>query len=162
MLKPRAVIAQVRPSKRATWTPVTRRSASGSVVIPARRMSSPVTTEMAAAAALIGSACFSVDVTSMFDSSSIDSCLSVWAWASGSTAATCCCAPTEADAMQIRNTTGRTDTWGTPLSRTPVRSTPLKVPPTVLWSAPLPPHSLLNIGTADMHIISVELKDTVA
>ncbi len=38
----------------------------------------------------------------------------------------------------------------------------LKAAPTVLWSAPLPPHSLLNIGAADMHIISVELKDTVA
>ena len=38
----------------------------------------------------------------------------------------------------------------------------LKVAPTVLWSAPLPPHSLLNIGTADMHIISVELKANMA
>jgi len=47
--------------------------------MPARRMSSPVTTEIAAAAALIGSACFSVDVTSMFESSSIESCLSVGA-----------------------------------------------------------------------------------
>ena len=38
----------------------------------------------------------------------------------------------------------------------------LKVPPTVLWSAPLPPHSLLNIGTADLHVISIELKESVA
>ena len=38
----------------------------------------------------------------------------------------------------------------------------LKVAPTVLWSAPLPPHSLLNIGAADMHIISVELKESMA
>jgi hypothetical protein len=37
----------------------------------------------------------------------------------------------------------------------------LKAAPTVLWSAPLPPHSLLNIGAADMHIISVELKESV-
>ena len=34
----------------------------------------------------------------------------------------------------------------------------LKTPPTVLWSAPLPPHSLENVGEADVHIISVELK----
>ena len=77
MLKPRALIAHVRPSKRATWTPVTSRSASASVVTPARRISSPVTTVIAAAAAPIGSARGGVDVTSMFDSSSIDSCLSV-------------------------------------------------------------------------------------
>jgi hypothetical protein len=35
----------------------------------------------------------------------------------------------------------------------------LKTPPTVLWSAPLPPHSLENVGGADLHVISVELKD---
>jgi len=35
----------------------------------------------------------------------------------------------------------------------------LKSPPEALWSAPLPPHSLLNIGDADIHIISVELKE---
>jgi len=34
-----------------------------------------------------------------------------------------------------------------------------KNPPPVVWSAPLPPHSLENIGTADLAIISVELKD---
>jgi hypothetical protein len=38
----------------------------------------------------------------------------------------------------------------------------LKVPPTVLWSAPLPPHSLENVGEADLHIISVELKEPAA
>src|SRR5947208_3666833 len=38
----------------------------------------------------------------------------------------------------------------------------LKVPPTVLWSAPLPPHSLENVGGADLHIISVELKEAGA
>lgn len=36
----------------------------------------------------------------------------------------------------------------------------LKVPPTVLWSQPLPPHSLLNVGDTDLYIISVEVKDT--
>jgi len=35
----------------------------------------------------------------------------------------------------------------------------LKMPPTALWSAPLPPHSLENIGGTDLHVISVELKD---
>jgi len=38
----------------------------------------------------------------------------------------------------------------------------LKVPPTVLWSAPLPPHSLENTGGSDLHVITVELKDTAA
>jgi hypothetical protein len=38
----------------------------------------------------------------------------------------------------------------------------LKVPPTVLWSAALPPHSLENVGGADLHVISVELKETAA
>ena len=73
MLKPRALIAQVWPSKRATCTPVASRSASGRVVMPARRMSSPVMTWMAAAASLTGSACFIAVVTSMRDSSSMES-----------------------------------------------------------------------------------------
>ena len=30
--------------------------------------------------------------------------------------------------------------------------------PVALWSPPLPPHSLENVGTADIHVISVELK----
>jgi hypothetical protein len=34
-----------------------------------------------------------------------------------------------------------------------------KNPPPVVWSAPLPPHSLENIGERDLTIISVELKD---
>lgn len=34
-----------------------------------------------------------------------------------------------------------------------------QTPPTVLWSAPIPPHSLENVGETDLHIISVELKD---
>lgn len=33
-----------------------------------------------------------------------------------------------------------------------------RVPPVVLWSAPLPPHSLENVGETELHIISVELK----
>jgi hypothetical protein len=31
--------------------------------------------------------------------------------------------------------------------------------PTVLWSAPLPPHSLENVGQSEIHVVSVELKD---
>ena len=34
-----------------------------------------------------------------------------------------------------------------------------KSPPTVVWSRPLPPHSLQNIGDTDLAIIAVELKD---
>lgn len=33
-----------------------------------------------------------------------------------------------------------------------------RVPPVVLWSAPLPPHLLENVGETELHIISVELK----
>ena len=32
-------------------------------------------------------------------------------------------------------------------------------PPTVLWSGPLAPHSLENVGQSEIHIISVELKE---
>ena len=35
----------------------------------------------------------------------------------------------------------------------------LQSPPAILWSAPLPPHSAENVGEADLHVISVELKD---
>ena len=31
-------------------------------------------------------------------------------------------------------------------------------PPDVLWSPPLPPHSLENVGAAEIRVISVELK----
>lgn len=34
-----------------------------------------------------------------------------------------------------------------------------KVPPTTVWSAPLPPHSLENVGSSELHVISVELKE---
>ena len=43
------------------------------------------------------------------------------------------------------------------------RSAPsLATPPPVLWSEALPPHSLENVGTADLGIISVELKQVAA
>jgi hypothetical protein len=35
-------------------------------------------------------------------------------------------------------------------------------PPSVLWSEPLPPHSLENVGTTEILVISVELKQTAA
>ena len=35
----------------------------------------------------------------------------------------------------------------------------LATPPPVLWSAPLPPHALENVGTTDLRLISVEVKD---
>jgi hypothetical protein len=35
----------------------------------------------------------------------------------------------------------------------------LKTPPTALWSGPLPPHALENVGDAELLIISVEVKD---
>jgi quercetin dioxygenase-like cupin family protein len=34
----------------------------------------------------------------------------------------------------------------------------LATPPQALWSEALAPHSLENVGTSDLHIISVELK----
>ena len=39
---------------------------------------------------------------------------------------------------------------------------PVSEPPTVLWAAPFPPHSLENVGQSEIHIISVELKDEAA
>ena len=34
-----------------------------------------------------------------------------------------------------------------------------KNPPAVVWSGPLPPHWLHNVGDADLTVIAVELKD---
>jgi hypothetical protein len=31
--------------------------------------------------------------------------------------------------------------------------------PAVLWGEPLPPHTLENVGSAELHVISTELKD---
>ena len=35
-------------------------------------------------------------------------------------------------------------------------------PPVILWSERLPPHSIENVGEADLHVIMVELKDRAA
>jgi len=34
----------------------------------------------------------------------------------------------------------------------------LREPPPARWSASLPPHSRLNVGGADLHLISIEVK----
>lgn len=34
----------------------------------------------------------------------------------------------------------------------------IQTPPTVLWGDPLAPHSLENVGSTPLHVISVELK----
>lgn len=40
------------------------------------------------------------------------------------------------------------------------RQTPgLIPPPHALWSEPMPPHALENVGTTELRVISVELKD---
>lgn len=33
-----------------------------------------------------------------------------------------------------------------------------EVPPSVLWSKPLGPHSVENVGDADLHVIGIEIK----
>ena len=34
------------------------------------------------------------------------------------------------------------------------------VPPNVLWSEPIGPHAIKNVGDADLHVIGVEVKST--
>ena len=63
-LNPRAVIAHVVPSTRATASPVARRSTSANVVTPERRTWSPVITSMAAGASEMRSLRRDTDVTS--------------------------------------------------------------------------------------------------
>ena len=36
----------------------------------------------------------------------------------------------------------------------------LAKPPIALWTSALPPHSLENVGDADLHLISVEVKQS--
>ena len=64
-LNPRALMAQVVPSTRATASPVARRSTSASVVAPERRIWSPVITSTAAGASEMGSLLRDTDVTSI-------------------------------------------------------------------------------------------------
>jgi hypothetical protein len=38
------------------------------------------------------------------------------------------------------------------------RSTPI-TPATTMWSPALPPHTLENVGTVDIHVVSIEIKN---
>jgi hypothetical protein len=69
LLNPREATAQLLELRRATWMPGTPRNASGKLVAPERRMSSCVTTAIAAAAPPSGSAVRETDVTSIWLSS---------------------------------------------------------------------------------------------
>jgi hypothetical protein len=51
----------------------------------------------------------------------------------------------------------RRDAQAKVLLDTRVLGQPFQLPPAV-WADPLPPHSVENIGTADLRLISVELK----
>jgi hypothetical protein len=43
------------------------------------------------------------------------------------------------------------------------RTTPQPAsPPRAMWSPPLPPHSLENVGTTDINVLSVEVKSAAA
>src|SRR5665213_2956212 len=70
LLKPRALMAYWPVSTRATWRLGARRSTSGRLLAPERRMSSAVITKMDAAACDRGSACRDTEVISMLLSSS--------------------------------------------------------------------------------------------
>jgi hypothetical protein len=63
-LNPRAVTAHFEPSMRATCSPGTRRSSSGTLLSPERRMSSLVRTKTAAGEVPSGRSFFETDVTS--------------------------------------------------------------------------------------------------
>jgi hypothetical protein len=55
----------------------------------------------------------------------------------------------------------RRDETGTVLSDSRLHASST-APPTVVWSEPLPPHSLENVGTTEIRVISVELKEVAA
>jgi hypothetical protein len=55
----------------------------------------------------------------------------------------------------------RRDADGKVLLDTRGRPPPASLP-AVVWSEPLPPHSLENVGAADLHVVSVEMKDRAA
>ena len=52
----------------------------------------------------------------------------------------------------------RRDAEGKVLLDTRGRPPPATLP-LIVWSEPLPPHSLENVGTADLHAVSIEIKD---
>ena len=55
----------------------------------------------------------------------------------------------------------RRDSQGEVLLDTRNAASPTR-PPAVVWSAPLPPHSLENVGESEIRVISVELKGGTA
>ena len=81
MLNPRALIAQVLPLDWATCMQAVIRRASGRLVAPERRMSSPVITVIAAAASETGSLRRETEVTSISINSSMLRLLSSDDWA---------------------------------------------------------------------------------
>ena len=36
----------------------------------------------------------------------------------------------------------------------------VKIPPQVVWAPPMPPHTLENVGSTDIHVVSVEVKES--
>lgn len=52
----------------------------------------------------------------------------------------------------------RRDAEGKVLVDTRGRPPPASLP-LVVWGEPLPPHTLENVGAAELHVVSVELKD---
>ncbi len=55
----------------------------------------------------------------------------------------------------------RRDAGGNVLVDTRGRPPPAALPVTV-WSEPLPPHTLENVGSGELRVVSIELKDTAA
>lgn len=53
----------------------------------------------------------------------------------------------------------RRDDGGEVVLDTRALEQPFELPP-VVWAEPLPPHSLENVDTAALHVISIELKDS--
>ncbi|MDB6127094.1 MAG: hypothetical protein JWM35_990 [Verrucomicrobia bacterium] len=51
----------------------------------------------------------------------------------------------------------RRDASGAVLVDTRGRPPPERLP-SIVWSGPLPPHSLENVGTAELHVVSIEMK----
>src|SRR6266446_1187839 len=84
LLKPRALMAHCRESSWATCRLGAKRRASGILVAPERRMSSPVITWIAEAVVHSGSGRRETEVTSRFINSSMLICLSSWGEAASS------------------------------------------------------------------------------
>jgi hypothetical protein len=69
------------------------------------------------------------------------------------------CWPSQLDVLSWSGFVRRDATGETTLDSRTIPQ--LRTPPVTVWSEPLPPHSLENVGTADIDIVSVELKQTV-